>query len=135
MIAVLLSIKPKYVDQILKGNKKYEFRKTVFNKKKGAKVFIYATSPVKRIVATFTVNKIFEDTPEKLWELFHEYSGIDYENYMKYFHNKDKGYAIKIDDLNEFDEPIDPKSRNPSFNPPQSFYYIDPSMFSRKTLI
>ncbi|NHI91667.1 MAG: ASCH domain-containing protein [Candidatus Lokiarchaeota archaeon] len=134
-MAVLLSIKPKYVEQILKGNKKYEFRKAGFNKKKGAKAFIYATSPIKRIVAVFTVNEIFEDSPENLWEQFHEESGIEYENYIKYFSNKEKGYAIKIDDLNEFEHPIDPKEKDPSFRPPQSFYYIDSSRFSIKELI
>ena len=30
---VLLSIKPKYVDAILKGEKKYEFRKIIFKNK------------------------------------------------------------------------------------------------------
>jgi type I restriction enzyme S subunit len=36
---VLLSIKPKYVDAILKGEKKYEFRKIIF-KIKILKMFI-----------------------------------------------------------------------------------------------
>ncbi len=41
---VLLSIRPKYVEEIIKGNKRYEFRKSIF-KKNVEEVWIYATSP------------------------------------------------------------------------------------------
>ncbi len=41
---VLLSIKPKYVEKIKNGNKKFEFRKSLFiekNQTKIEKIFIY----------------------------------------------------------------------------------------------
>jgi type I restriction enzyme S subunit len=47
---VLLSIRPKYVEEIIKGNKRYEFRKSIF-KKKVDEVWIYATSPTKKLLA------------------------------------------------------------------------------------
>ena len=125
---VLFSIKPKYVEEILKGTKKYEFRRTIF-KKSCSRALIYATSPMKRIVASFSIKQIFEDTPENLWMRFHEESGISKEKFFKYFEKKEKGYAIKIDDLDEFEESFDPKEVNPSFRPPQSFYYVEPSTF------
>ncbi|MFO7791545.1 MAG: hypothetical protein R6W73_01000 [Candidatus Saliniplasma sp.] len=121
---VLLSIKPKYVEKILNGEKKFEFRKIVFREgKKVERVYIYSTSPVKKIVAYFTVEKIIEDEPERLWERCSNSSGIDEDEFFNYFENKEKGYAIKINNLNEFEEPVDPKSYNPNFRPPQSFYY------------
>ena len=52
---VLLSIRPKYVEEIIKGNKRYEFRKSIF-KKNVEEVWIYATSPTKKIVGTFSVS-------------------------------------------------------------------------------
>jgi len=51
---VLLSIKPKYVDLILNGEKKYEFRRKIFRNETN-KVYVYCTSPVKKIVAYFTI--------------------------------------------------------------------------------
>ena len=54
---VLLSIKPQYVKLIFKGIKKYELRKSIF-KQKVKRAYIYATSPVKRIVGTFTILKV-----------------------------------------------------------------------------
>lgn len=121
---VLLSIKPKYVEKILNGEKKFEFRKIVFKDgKKIEKVYIYSTSPVKKIVAYFTIEKIIEDEPEKLWKKCSNSSGVDRDEFFSYFKNKEKGYAIKINDLEEFEEPVDPKSHNPNFRPPQSFCY------------
>ncbi len=84
---------------------------------------------MKKIVASFSIKRVFEDTPENLWIRFHKESGISQEKFYKYFEKKDMGYAIKIDDLKEFEEPIDPKEINPSFKPPQSFYYVDSSIF------
>jgi len=45
---VLLSIKPKYASQIIEGNKRYEFRKSVFKNRDLDMVYIYSSSPVKR---------------------------------------------------------------------------------------
>ena len=56
---VLLSIRPKYVEEIIKGNKRYEFRKSIF-KKNVDEVWIYATSPTKKIVGTFVIGKIID---------------------------------------------------------------------------
>lgn len=47
---VLLSIKPKYIEEIRKGNKKYEFRKTRFRQRHINEAYIYSTSPVKMIL-------------------------------------------------------------------------------------
>jgi type I restriction enzyme S subunit len=56
---VLLSIKPKYANQIVKGNKKYEFRKSVFKNRDLEMVYIYSSSPVKRIIGAFAIKMIF----------------------------------------------------------------------------
>ena len=45
---VLMSIKPKYVEKILSGEKKYEYRKTLL-KKDVESILVYSTSPVKKV--------------------------------------------------------------------------------------
>jgi len=125
---VLLSIKPKYVEEIRKGNKKYEFRKSLCNKKnfdKIEKIYIYSSSPVKKIVARFIVRVILEDRPEILWEKCKDVSGIDKVEFFKYFRDKNKGLALEISELKFFKKPIDPKTLFPDFNAPQSFCYVD----------
>ena len=49
---VILSIKPEYVAEIKAGRKGFEFRKTIF-KEKVEKVYIYASSPVSKVVGEF----------------------------------------------------------------------------------
>ena len=122
---VLLSIKPKYVNEIVNGNKRYEFRKSVFRKRGDVdKVYIYATSPIKRIIGAFTIKSTIEEHPEELWGKCKEFSGISEAEFFDYFKDKDMGYAIEIGMLELFD-PIDPKDHVPGFSPPQSFCYTD----------
>ena len=129
---VLLSIKPKYVEQIRKGNKKYEFRKVICNKEKIdniQKIYIYSTFPIKKIVARFSIRKIFEEHPIKLWEICKDHSGLKREEFFKYFKDKEKGFAIEIKNIEFFDNPIDPFLSISDFSPPQSFYYLEDKCF------
>lgn len=128
---VLLSIKPKYVEEILNGNKKYEFRKSIFKCKEELEmIYIYSSSPVKKIVGAFAIENIIEDHPKVLWEKFSEFSGInDEKEFFDYFGSKNKGFAIKIGELEVFKSPTDPRILNPDFVPPQSFCYMDKNFF------
>lgn len=53
MKKILLSIKPKYVEEILAGRKLVEYRKRIPRDDNVKQVLIYASYPVKRIVAEF----------------------------------------------------------------------------------
>ena len=122
---VILSIKPEYCEKIRIGDKRYEFRKVVFNNRENIdKVFIYCTSPVQKIIGFFKIDEIIEDDPINLWENYRDQAGISKAKFFKYFKNTKVGYAIKIIDT-EFFEPFDPKKVNPRFTPPQSFCYIN----------
>ncbi len=131
---VLLSIKPKYVEEIKKRTKKYEFRKSVFKLFEDTdRVFIYSSSPVKKIVGYFKVGKILEEHPRVLWHELKDFAGIDEEDFFKYFENKEKGFAVSIEELNIFKNPIDPKKIKEDFRPPQTFSYIDENIVKKVT--
>lgn len=121
---VLLSINPKYANHIIKGNKKYEFRKSVFKNRDLELVYIYSSSPVKRIVGAFVIKNIIEKHPKQLWNEYKDYSGVDEDDFFSYFRGKEKGFAIEIGDVEVFD-PINPKEHIHGFVPPQSFCYTD----------
>lgn len=123
-MSVLLSIKPKYVEQIENGSKLYEFRRVIF-KQDIDEIYVYATAPIKQIVGKICIDEIIEDTPKNLWYSFKHSAGIDKKDFFEYFNGKEKGYAIKIKDFISFDEPIDPYQKNPNFVPPQSYAYLD----------
>lgn len=125
MTGVLLSIKPKYVREILSGVKQYEFRKQIFKNALTKTVFIYSSSPQKKIVACFRVGKIVEGHPDYLWEQFWDISGLSEQEFFDYFSDRDIGYAIRINDLEAFPIPVDPHTVFERFVAPQSFCYVD----------
>lgn len=126
MKSVLLSIRPEYVRKILNGTKRYEFRRSIFkDRARDEKIYIYSTAPVKKIVASFCIDEIIEAQPEVLWNQCQSYSGIDKSSFFEYFKDKEKGFAIKIKNLDKFETPVDPKKVIPDFTPPQSFRYVD----------
>lgn len=133
---VLLSIKPKYVEEIIKGNKRYEFRKSIFKSGEKLKlVYIYSTSPVKKIVGSFTIEAIIEEHPKVLWRRFSGHSGIEEKAFFEYFGTNNKGVAIKIGELDVFERPADPKKLIPNFVPPQSFRYLEGDLQPHKGLL
>lgn len=121
-INVLLSIKPKYVAEILKDNKKFEFRKRFFNEIP-KRIFIYSSAPDKKIVGYFKYTKAICDTPEELWSRCNKRSGINMEEFFTYFKSSEKGFAIVISGLNKI-APINPKELLTDFIPPQSYLYF-----------
>ncbi|QIO21735.1 hypothetical protein [Haloarcula sp. JP-L23] len=123
---VLLSIKPEFAEKILSGGKRYEFRKTVFSDPEEVDtIFLYASSPVQRIVGAFTMDEVISDSPANLWREYGHYSGIsDRSRFMSYFEGTEEGHAIEVDHVHEFDQPINPAQRTDDFSPPVSFYYL-----------
>jgi type I restriction enzyme S subunit len=122
---VLLSIKPKYVKSIIECEKRYEFRKRIFKNREITRIFIYSSSPVKKIVGTFEIGGILEDHPVDLWDNVKEYAGINTHDFFSYFKGKSRAFAIKIQNLQEFNDLIDPYETMPGFVPPQSYCYME----------
>jgi type I restriction enzyme S subunit len=123
---VLLSVKPKYTESIKSGLKRYEFRRKIFKKAGCCKVFIYSTSPVKKIIGAFDASTIYEDHPPKIWNLFGEYSGLSEDEFFRYFKDCKTAFAIEIKNLVIFDKPRDPSKYFLEFTPPQSYRYFNP---------
>ena len=121
---VLLSIKPRFAEAIIDGRKRYEFRKNKFAENDINCVYIYSTSPVRKIVGIFKINNIIEDSPNALWDRLKDQAGISESEFFAYFRNKKLGFALEIKDVERFENPLDPKTLFPNFVPPQSFCYI-----------
>lgn len=124
---VLLSIKPKFADKIFSGQKRYEFRKTKFRSPDSVDtIYMYASSPVQRIVGAFTTDGIVSDNPTNLWDKYGDCSGVaNRDQFMNYFEGTSEGYAIGVKDVHELDQPINPKDHVKNFSPPVSFYYLE----------
>ena len=130
----LLSIKPEYVEKIISGEKKFEYRKKIF-KENVDSVVIYSTMPVGKIIGEFSLNEIICDTPENIWSRTKLFSGVDEEFFNIYFDNVKSGFALKIENLNIYQTPINPKDLFKDFVAPQSFMYIENNHYEQLSLI
>lgn len=124
MCKILMSINPIYADKILSGNKKYEYRKVKAKKDKVNKIVIYATYPIMKVVGEVEVKDILEETPEKLWNVTKEYSGVTKQFYDNYFNKSSKAIAYKLGKIEKYDEPKKLEDVGVKCVP-QSFLYLD----------
>lgn len=106
----------------MSGEKRYEYRKLV--PPNIQYMIVYATAPVKQVVALIEVESIIKESPEELWKITKEYSGISKEFFMSYFRNCNKAYAIKFKSVYKFDYPIPLTYLKDVDRAPQSFVYL-----------
>lgn len=124
MCRILMPINPEYVDEILAGRKKYEYRKIKAKRNNIDKMIIYSTSPIMKVVAEVDIKEILEEEPEKLWEMTKNESGITKEFYNKYYKNKNTAIAFKLGTIKVYDEPKNLNDIGINYVP-QSFVYLD----------
>lgn len=124
MKKILLSIKPLYVNQILCGEKRVEYRKQAPSRIDVSHVLIYASRPVCRVIGEFKIADILSDTPDKLWEKTSHVGGINQADYFAYFANHPVAYAYQIENVKTFDSPrtlLDYGLKHA----PQNFVYVE----------
>lgn len=135
--SVLLSIHPEYARKIFSGEKLYEYRrvlikpwiKTVYvylTKNRGVdkhKDFGFKQSDRGNVIGSFSVDGLLKETPNDLWLITKEHSGISKEYFDQYFDGKDMACAIKAKSAKLFDDPK-PLSEFGLKKPPQSFVYL-----------
>jgi len=120
---IILSIKPRYCEEIFAGEKRFEYRRKIF-KRPVESVLVYATSPICKIVGEFQIDRVLEDSPESLWSQTSEFGGISKDSYCQYFEGANVAYALAIASYTRYCQPLDPKSLDCNFVAPQSYRYL-----------
>ena len=95
MESILLSINPEYVERILAGSKKYEFRIRLANRTVD-KILMYSTAPIMKVVGEVEVVKTISSSPSALWEYTKKFAGISRDKYRKYFKGCKVAYAYQL---------------------------------------
>lgn len=115
---IYISIKPIFVDLILKNEKNYEFRKYIPNKKIEY-IYIYETLPKARIKYVINITEISK-FPEKI-----ETTGIGNLEFNKGL--KKAKYAYKLGKIFFLEKEVELQELREKYNfiPPQSFAYIE----------
>ncbi|MGJ7489604.1 ASCH domain-containing protein [Variovorax sp. ZT4R33] len=122
--AVLLSVRPRFADQIMAGTKRVEFRRSWAKEPVGLLV-IYSSSPVQKVVGMIEVKKVVVDSPAKIWTVCKPQGpGLTRKALMEYFVGKQRAYGVLLGQINAPAQAITPKSVFRDFRPPQSFRYL-----------
>ena len=124
---VLISIFPKWADQILSGNKKWEYRKIRIKTQPESRIIFYASRGIHAIVGEATIDRVIYGPVESLIEQTANEVPEKPEELRRSFAGKEFGCAIKIKNPLIYKRPItlhEIRKRISRFRPPQSFCYI-----------
>lgn len=122
MKALLLSIKPEYVEKILQGGKKFEYRKRLA-KEDVSYIYVYSTAPSMKVVASVHIEGHLSDSPTALWEKTKAAAGISRAKFRDYFRGCKTAYAYKLGKVEVFESPKNLSDFGVAMAP-QSFVYI-----------
>jgi predicted transcriptional regulator len=129
--AVLLSVKPRFADQIVAGTKRVEFRR-VWAHEPVHWMAIYSSSPAQQIVGVVQVESVVVASPLTLWRLNGSRGGgLTKAELLSYFAGKPKGYAVMLGQVLRPQAPIEPAEIVSGFRAPQSFRYLTDSEVMR----
>jgi predicted transcriptional regulator len=84
---------------------------------------VYATIPVRQVVAEFEVRSVITGGLDSLWRRTRNFAGIEKKVFFEYFKGVQIGHAIEIGKVKRYKEPYCPIEKL-GIRPPQSFVYV-----------
>ncbi|AOX03101.1 hypothetical protein BJP34_29925 [Moorena producens PAL-8-15-08-1] len=129
---LLLSIRPKYANQLFKGTKKIELRRVRPRLVPGDIVVVYVSAPDKVLSGFFEVEDVIQDRPDILWYKVKDNAGIEKKDFNEYYEEAAVGYGICLKLIEHFEPPVtlqDLRAKWANFRPPQSYHYLTTSQF------
>ncbi|MDG0806815.1 hypothetical protein PO856_004104 [Pectobacterium brasiliense] len=130
MNKIILSVKPKYIKEILSGNKIIELRKMVGRSfLPDSEIYLYSSSPVKALVAKAHIKCVEKIDMHRVKErksyILHA-ACITEGDFDDYFKASEFVFLIYLMKVNIFKNPLDlSELKNCGFTPPQSFCYVN----------
>lgn len=128
MCDILISVKPKYVEEILSGKKTVELRRRTPRIPVGTRVWIYSTLPDAHVRVVATVEKIEEKTPSTIWKNNSSKMSLSKAEYNHYVTGRSRVCALHLSNITPFYKPISLqclRDKHPDFCPPQFFKFLD----------
>ena len=129
---LLLSLRPRYANAILTGDKTTELRRRPINARPGTPIILYASSPVMAVVGMARLGNVHSCAPSVAWRRHRTALGLSRAEFDAYLDGAAKAYLLELRHVQRLNEPL-PLRRlreQAPFQPPQSFRYIaasDPS--------
>jgi len=133
---ILLSIKPRYVKEIISGDKVFEFRKKfpkLSDLNISSKIFIYCSKPVMAIIGSFVVKNHYHSDFDNL---MNDIGATEkYSNRLSgYLSDKSSCHALEISELKIYEKKLSLNELREEFDgfaPGQSYRYLEPCIINR----
>ncbi|MFL6623631.1 MAG: ASCH domain-containing protein [Sulfurifustis sp.] len=126
--ALLLSVRPKYAEKLLRGEKRVELRRTRPKVSRGDLVLIYESSPTMALVGYGIVNKVMSSASANLlWPRVRNRAGIVRKEFDWYFSGATRVFAIEFSEIKTLREPVWLNKLRRlwnGFHPPQTYRYV-----------
>ena len=124
---LLLSLKPRYAEAILLGEKTVELRRTRLLVTLPTDALIYASSPVMALVGRCRVDTVHSLGIDRLWRMYGRDAAITRKEFLNYFDGTPRGYALLLSSPERLSSAVslaDIRASWNGFQPPQSFRYL-----------
>jgi predicted transcriptional regulator len=127
--AMLLSVRPRYAESILAGEKRAEIRRQRPGIRPGTPVIIYATKPLGAVIGTAKIDLVCEGTPADLWDRYHQEMGVTQEEFDQYLGGISTAYLLLLSGASRLISPLtlDDLRESTDFQPPRSYRYVNQS--------
>jgi predicted transcriptional regulator/N-acetylglutamate synthase-like GNAT family acetyltransferase len=122
---LLLSIAPRFAQQIFDGRKRVEVRRRFSKKWAGTRGVVYSSSPEKRLLGEVAISNVVEGTPQSIWNKFSSEIGCTQAEFDAYVSGSREVFALIFSQVVAYAEPI-PLSQlefllQDDLTPPQSY--------------
>ncbi|GMA35607.1 hypothetical protein GCM10025876_18110 [Demequina litorisediminis] len=131
---MLLSIRPRYVERILAGDKTVELRRTKPLVDVGQPIAIYSTLPAGAIVATARVARVEQRAKQELWEARRRTLGVSKDEFNSYFAGRSHAVGVHLDLVAPLEAPVSLSQMRVLGvpNPPQQWMFLRSSDWGRR---
>ena len=126
--ALLLSIRPRFVEQIFAGTKTVELRRIRPRVKAGDLVIVYASGTQKALVGAFQIADVKAAAPSTIWRRYGAKTGLTKTEFDSYFAGLETGFAIEVARTWQLAAPVHLatlRRQRGGFHAPQSYRYLD----------
>ncbi len=125
---IVLSLKPRFAEGILAGDKTVELRRTEPKIVVPTQALLYATTPARALLGTCVITNVRSADLAVLWNEYGSRTGLLHHEFQRYFEGVEVGTALTLTQSRPFSRKIplqDLRATPSSFRPPQSFAYVD----------
>lgn len=124
--ALLLSIRPRHAEAILAGTKTVEVRRRRVVAPPGTRLILYATTPIKAVVATATLASTTIARVDDGWAAFSDRIGLERHELEAYAEGVDAAFLLLVD-VRRLPVPLTLEELRADlpFRPPQSYRWVN----------